>query len=115
MYPLDTEALEHLELADGALSKQRHLSGVLYTTGASGLEAVLMGIPAYRLMQIDDISIDVLPAGLQASPVNTTNAVERITSAWQPVNPVKWESVLSAPKISVWKSLFFDVIDVRPQ
>ena len=111
MYPVPFSKQPNLLASDAALVDQTGLSAVLYTTGTSGLEAVLMGIPAFRMMLEDRISIDVLPAGVTATAVTEENAVKTILAHTGPGRRVPWDDILSDPDIAVWKSLLFDDIE----
>jgi hypothetical protein len=108
MYPLDFDKGENLVCSKQPLAEQRGLSAVLYTTGASGLEAVLMGIPGYRLMLEDRIAIDVLPSGFATQAVTNADAILE-----SPSSPpaAAWDDILSDPDTTLWKSLLFGDID----
>jgi hypothetical protein len=111
MYRLDFATEDKLQRSDTPLAEQSGLSAVLYTTGTSGLEAVLMGIPGYRLMLNDRIAIDVLPGSLTAAAVTPETAAEAVLGAQSPPPPVAWDEILSDPDIGLWKKLLFGDID----
>ncbi|MCH8132285.1 MAG: hypothetical protein IIA30_07020, partial [Myxococcales bacterium] len=111
MYPLAFDEGESLVRAERPLAEQRGLSAVLYTTGTSGLEAVLMGIPAYRLMLDDRIAIDVLPETISSCAVTPDTAVKAVLDRQSPPAPVVWDDILSEPDFGLWKSLLFGDID----
>ena len=111
MYPLSFEEGENLVRAEQPLAEQRNLSAVLYTTGTSGLEAVLMGIPGYRLMLEDRISIDVLPRGMATQAVTAGEAADAILESRGERSSAAWDDILSDPDTALWKSLLFDDID----
>ena len=111
MYPLDFRERENLGRAEQPLAEQKGLSAVLYTTGASGLEAVLMGLPGYRLMLDDRIAIDVLPSGFETEAVTTEDAAEAILKGQGRRTQAAWEDILSDPDTALWKSLLFGDID----
>ena len=111
MYPVAFNGEANLELGKTPLAAQKGLSAVLYATGVSGLEARLMGIPAYRLMPDDRIAIDVLPAGIEAETVTSETAADAILADGAPAIRVPWDDVLSDPDFELWKSLLFDDIE----
>ena len=111
MYPLDFGETENLHRTGSPLAEQKGLSAVLYTTGASGLEAVLMGIPGYRLMLEDRIAIDVLPSGFETEAVTTEDAADAILDGQGGQPRAAWEDILSDPDTALWKSLLFSDID----
>ena len=111
MYPVSFDESENLAHAERSLAEQRGLSAVLYTTGASGLEAVLMGIPGYRLMLEDRIAIDVLPRGFATEAVTSRNAADAILEGRGSRSPAAWDDILGDPDTALWKSLLFGDID----
>ena len=111
MYPLEFTQDGTLSRADRPLAEQRGLSAVLYTTGTSGLEAVLMGIPGYRLMLQDRVSIDVLPRGFTTEAVTDRDATEAILKGRASRPRAAWDEILADPDRSLWKSLLFGDID----
>jgi hypothetical protein len=111
MYPLAFDEGENLVRAERPLAEQRGLSAVLYATGTSGLETVLMGIPGYRLMLEDRISIDVLPRGFTTEAVTVGDAAEAILQGRSSRSPAAWDDILSDVDRTLWKSLLFGDID----
>jgi hypothetical protein len=107
MYSISFKESKNLILAKRPLAEQQGLSAVLYTTGASGLETVLMGIPGYRLILDDRVAIDVLPKGFTTQTVTVTNAAEAIFEGMADNSPAAWDDIFSDPNIGLWKSLLF--------
>jgi len=106
MYPVAFSEVENLKRTETPLTEQTGLSAVLFCTGTSGLEAVLMGLPAYRLMLNDRIAIDILPAGVSVPGVTLDDVAEQVTGKVPPPQ-VNWDSVLTEPDINLWHSLLF--------
>ncbi|MBT6825512.1 MAG: hypothetical protein HOA60_05175 [Rhodospirillales bacterium] len=106
MYPVAFSEVENLDRTEVSLTDQTGISAVLFCTGTSGLEAVLMGLPAYRLMLDDRIAIDVLPANINVPGVTLDNITEQVTGKIPPQS-VNWDSVLTEPDIKLWHSLLF--------
>jgi hypothetical protein len=106
MYPAAFSEAENLNRTKTPLTEQTGLSAVLFCTGTSGLEAVLMGLPAYRLMLDDRIAIDILPADINVPGVTLDDVTKQVTGK-VPVQPVNWDSVLTEPDIKLWHSLLF--------
>lgn len=111
MYPVSFEEGECLNRAGRPLAEQRGLSAILYATGTSGLEAVLMGIPGYRLMLEDRIAIDVLPRGFKTEAVTAKEAADAILEGRGNRSTVAWDDILGDPDMGLWKSLLFGDID----
>ncbi|MDA1090651.1 MAG: hypothetical protein O3A85_10110 [Proteobacteria bacterium] len=111
MYGINVVPEANLNLADAPLAEQSRLSAVLYTTGTSGLEAALMGIPAYRLMLEDRIAIDVLPPSIPSYAVTPDTAADAVLRPQSPPARVAWDDILRDPDIDLWKSWLFGDID----
>ncbi len=70
MYPFSFRETERLKRTEIPLAMQKKISSVVYATGATGLDARLLGLPAIRLRLPNAISIDVLPEGIR-NPVSS--------------------------------------------
>jgi hypothetical protein len=106
MYPLEFDESENIVRVKTPLTEQTGLSAVLFCSGTSGLEAVLMGLPAYRLMLDDRIAINILPAGIDTPIVTLDDVAEKVTGKVPPLS-TSWDSVLTEPDINLWHSLLF--------
>jgi hypothetical protein len=106
MYPIAFSEVESLIRVETPLALQTGLSAVLFCTGASGLEAVLMGLPAYRLMLDDRIAINILPDSIKVPGVTLSNVTEQVIGNVSP-QLVNWDTVLSEPEIKLWHTLLF--------
>jgi hypothetical protein len=106
MYPAEFAEENNLSRTDVTLAEQTSLSAVLFCTGTSGLEAVLMGLPAYRLILEDRIAIDILPASISVPNVTLENIEKHVIGQPRPA-PVDWDRVLAEPDMNLWHSLLF--------
>ena len=104
MYPLEIRETEHIQRATDTLAEQSSLSAVFYSTGTSGLEALLAGLPTFRLLPEDQIAVDVLPDFVAAQPVTAKGLAEALAGASRPA-PVNWEDVLSPVDWNLWQRL----------
>jgi hypothetical protein len=102
MYPLPFAEAPNLARASAPLARQQGLAAVVYATGTSGLEALLLGIPTYRLLLEDRIAIDVLPEGLSARPVTLEDAVSALAAAGPPP-AVRREDILAPVDLGLWR------------
>lgn len=102
MYPLPFAEAPNLARAEEPLSRQHGLSAVVYATGTSGLEALLLGVPTYRLLLEDRVAIDVLPEGLAAEPVTLDDVVAAV-AAGRPAPAVRREDVLAPVDGGLWR------------
>ncbi|GAB6052590.1 hypothetical protein JCM17960_14100 [Magnetospira thiophila] len=104
MYPLAFEEQEELQRTGDPLAAQDGLAAVLFSTGASGLEAVLMGFPAVRLQLPDQVAINVLPTGLSVPTATVETVVARFKEKLTPPR-ARWDDVLADPDTSFWHRL----------
>lgn len=105
MYPVDFKETETLHRSYKTLMDQTGLSLVLYSTGTSGLEAVLAGIPALRLMLDDRLAIDVLPKNIQVAAITLEDLPAATDQAGQPCS-FNWNSILAEVDRDFWTDLF---------
>lgn len=107
MYDVKIPSGPNLKRTETPLHDFKHLAGVIYSTGASGMEARLSGVPALRVLFNDRIAIDVLPEGL-SNPTATTETVVDVFRTLTPPPAVSWHDVFSEPKPEVWRNLLSD-------
>jgi hypothetical protein len=107
MYPLPVQETENLKVTDTPLAGMTSVRLVVFTSGASGLDAVLAGLPAVRLQTSEFISINVLPAFVSVAPA-TLETLETAISAPPPPPDVPWDTILSEPDIDGWQALLRD-------
>lgn len=110
MYPVKFETQGALQITDTPFDCQSGVSAMLYTTGASGLEALLAGVPCIRLCLTDRVSIDILPNKVQC-PTTSLEAVVRILADIPPISPLSWFQVFSSPEYDRWKRLLLSPYD----
>lgn len=104
MYPVSFDETANLSRTDVPLPRHPSLSAVLYSTGASGLEGRLAGVPTYRLVPDDRLAIDVLPAFVQAVSLTLDEVVEAIGRV-SPPPPLNWNQVFSPADYALWQKL----------
>jgi hypothetical protein len=109
MYPISLSGAVGITETTTSLRDQKTLSGVLYSTGTSGLEALLAGLPTYRLMLDDRIAIDILPRGMTAVPVTLATAADIVSCAATPKMRVDRSAVLSPPDMDLWSRLLLEM------
>lgn len=107
MYPLPVPARTNMSETKTGLAAQTQLKLVVFASGASGLDAVLAGVPTVRLQVDGLISINVLPSfiDLTTTTLETLQAV--IEQPPAPVN-VEWDKILSDPDFDAWNQLLTD-------
>ncbi len=106
MYPVSFRETENMTRTHETLTEQSGLSAVLFCTGTSGLEAILMKVPAYRLILDDRIAINILPASVNV-PSITLEDVEQMVRADTAIVSADWNQILAEPDMNIWHSLLF--------
>ena len=104
MYPLDIGETDAIRRTDGAIDDQPSLSAVVYSTGTSGLEALLAGLPTFRFLPEDQIAVDILPEFVNARTV-TAQDLARALKAVEKPEELNWEDVLSPVDWDLWRGL----------
>ena len=102
MYPMNFKEFAGLDRTETPLCEQPALSAVLYSTGASGLEGLLAGLPTFRLMPDDRIAIDILPAAAKARPVSM-DTLDEVLAPPRVRRRLEWETIFSAPQMDLWR------------
>jgi hypothetical protein len=104
MYPLVFETTANLSQTDVPLAEQGGLSAVLYSTGTSGLEALLAGLPTFRLMLEDRIAIDILPKGLRSENVTLDDVAKAVLRKIKHTpKAADWDAVLAPVDMDLWR------------
>jgi hypothetical protein len=96
LYPFDFRESAWLKRTDKTIPDFPAMRAVLYSTGATGLEGLLSGVPTLRYLPDDRIAPDTLPDGI---PVTTVTA-ETLGSALRN---------LPAPATAGYDDIFADV------
>lgn len=104
MYPLAFTDEPNLSRSEIPLPQQARLSAVVFSTGTSGLEGLLLGLPTLRLMAEDRLAIDVLPAGVAVDAITLDELPAALDRA-KPRPPLPFEQVLAAVDMAVWRRL----------
>jgi hypothetical protein len=104
MYPMAFAETQRLKRTTQGLSSDADYSSVLFTTGTSGLEAILAGIPAFRLLLEDRLSINILPSNIKVTAVTAEHVAETMATAGNPPT-VNWDDIFSEPNLDTWRAL----------
>ena len=102
MYPFKFAETETIRRTDSVLAEQKAVSGVIYSTGTVGLEAMLSGLPTIRFLPEGLVAVDILPECL--SPVVTDAAgLADALDTLAPPPPVAHETVIAPVDLAVWR------------
>ncbi|HTH15886.1 MAG TPA: hypothetical protein VL974_04475 [Magnetospirillum sp.] len=104
MFPYDFEETESLRRTDVQLQHHDGLAGVVFCTGAVGLEGVLGGLPTFRFRPRGYVAMNVMPPGISAVPVDAETLGEALRAA-RPPAAVSWDSVFALPDLALWRRL----------
>jgi hypothetical protein len=102
MYPMNFRESNRIRRTRDALEAQPSLSAVFFSTGTLGLEALLAGLPVFRLLPEDDIAIDIMPAMASAVPVTGDELAKALSRVSRPP-ALSWEDVLSPVDWPLWR------------
>tara|TARA_R110002110_G_scaffold35929_5_gene120483 strand:- start:3556 stop:5172 length:1617 start_codon:yes stop_codon:yes gene_type:complete len=103
MYPMDIGETDFLSRADKGLREQSELSAVVYSTGTSGLEAMMSGVPTIRFQPDDRVAVQVLPEGVTAPTANRNTIVDMLRNPALP-EAVSWDQIFAPVDYAFWHS-----------
>ena len=86
---------------------QAELSAGVYSTGTSGLEALMAGIPTIRFQPDDRVAVQVLPDGI-AMPSANRNTIVDILENPPPPTAVSWDEIFAPVDHEFWRSCLFE-------
>lgn len=103
MFPFHFTEEAGLALTDLPLGRQPALRSVVFCASTIGLEAILMGIPAYRFRPASRFMLDILPEGLTLPVVEGDTLDQCLT----PETPPKFDhtDIFAAPDPVMWGKL----------
>ena len=104
MYPVAFRESENLHRAKRGLLDQTSLSAVVYSTGTTGLEALLAGLPTVRFQPDDRVAVQVLPEGLNVVDATRATIIETLYRVKLP-EPVNWDDLFAPVNYPLWHDL----------
>lgn len=110
MYPMDIAETDNFRRARTGMLDQERLSAVVYSTGTSGLEAVMAGIPTIRFLPDQRVAVQVLPAGVEV-PCATSRSLLSVLEKAGPPATVRWEQIFSPVDYRFWQSMLSEAAD----
>jgi hypothetical protein len=103
MYPMDIGETEHLRRAETGLLEQTELSAVVYSTGTSGLEAIMAGVPTIRFLPDDRVAVQILPDGVTTPTANRNTMIDLLENTPLPAT-VSWDDIFTPVDYAFWHS-----------
>lgn len=103
MYPTAFADSDTFRRTNRQLQQQDGVAGVIYSTGAVGLEALLGGLPTIRFLPEGAVAMNILPPGIAAVSVEADDLAAAIDALSTPprIDPA---TVLAPPDWQVWRS-----------
>lgn len=105
LYPFHFQESERVRRTDLQMHQHPALSGVLYTNGTVGLEAILGCLPTFRFRPAGLVAYDVLPEGTQIRSVDADSLIMALSNPEIP-QPLVWEDIFAEPQSAVWQQIF---------
>lgn len=103
LYPITVTETGNLKRTLLTIPESGGLRAVLYSTGTTGLEALLAGVPTYRFLPADRIAPDILPGGVSVSERTAAEIADALTTP-EPSQPIEWAKIMSPVDINLWRS-----------
>ena len=104
LYPMTIPESPRLRRTDKTIPESGGLSAVIYSTGTTGLEGLLAGVPTIRFLPADRIAPDILPDDL-AVPERTCEEFQDSLLNLKPPSPLNWSDVMAPVDMSSWRAV----------
>lgn len=103
LYPIAFSETGMLERTGLTIPESAGLRAVLYSTGTTGLEGLLAGVPTYRFLPADRIAPDILPDGIKV-PELPADELESALLSPEPPPPLDWATIMAPVDLEIWRS-----------
>ena len=103
LYPIAFSETGMLERTALTIPESEGLRAVLYSTGTTGLEGLLAGVPTYRFLPSDRIAPDILPDGIKV-PELPSDELEGALLSPEPPPPLDWATIMAPVDLDIWRS-----------
>jgi hypothetical protein len=103
LYPIAVTETGNLKRTPLTIPESGGLRAVLYSTGTTGLEGLLAGVPTYRFLPADRIAPDILPDGVSVSERTKTEIVDALTAP-ELSQSIEWANIMAPVDINLWRS-----------
>jgi len=106
LYPVDVNESENLKRTALTIPVNGGLRAVVYSTGTTGLEGLLAGVPTYRFLPSDRIAPDILPSGVTVTEQSAEELVETLARPGPSTGPapLDWSKIMAPVDIDLWRS-----------
>ena len=103
LYPVAVTETPNLKRTPLTIPESAGLRAVLYSTGTTGLEGLLAGVPTYRFLPADRIAPDILPESVSVSECTATETASVLTTP-KASQPIEWAAIMSPVNLDLWRS-----------
>tara|TARA_B100000674_G_scaffold449732_1_gene419146 strand:- start:230 stop:1828 length:1599 start_codon:yes stop_codon:yes gene_type:complete len=104
LYPMTIPESPQLRRTDKTIPESGGLSAVIYSTGTTGLEGLLAGVPTIRFLPADRIAPDILPDDL-AVPERTCEELQEALLDLKQPSPLNWADVMAPIDMASWRAV----------
>lgn len=105
LYPFDFRETAHLKRTDKTIPDFPGMRAVVYSTGATGLEGLLSGVPTLRYLPDDRIAPDTLPDGVPVATV-TAGTLGAALRDLPPPADIRYDDIFAEIDYTLWDALF---------
>lgn len=105
LYPFDFRETAHLKRTDKTIPDFPGMRAVIYSTGATGLEGLLSGVPTLRYLPDDRIAPDTLPDGVPVTTV-TAGTLGAALRDLPPPADIRYDDIFAEIDYTLWDALF---------
>lgn len=106
LYPVTVHESANLKRTHLTIPASGGLRAVVYSTGTTGLEGLLAGVPTYRFLPADRIAPDILPTGIEVPEQSADQLVETLARHGPGVlpQPLDWSEIMAPVDVDLWRS-----------
>lgn len=103
LYPIAFSETDTLVRTSLTIPESAGLRAIVYSTGTTGLEGLLAGVPTFRFLPADRIAPDILPDGVKV-PEHPIAEIEGVLLSPEPPEPLDWATIMAPVDLGVWRS-----------
>lgn len=105
LYPFDFRESAHLKRTGLTIPDFPGMRAVIYSTGATGLEGLLSGVPTLRYLPDDRVAPDTLPEGIPVTTVTAESLGAALRNLPAPA-AIGYDDIFAEVDYSLWDALF---------
>ena len=102
LYPVSFGETDRLKRTPLTIPESDGLRAVVYSTGTTGLEGLLAGVPTYRFLPDERIAPDILPNGISVPEVTAEELPDALLAPRSP-QPLDWADIMAPVDLAAWR------------